>query len=64
MQKLFVIMLIAMATTCNNISVDSDKAITDTSVMRNDSNSKMRSDTGTNALTDTSKTSLDTVVKK
>ena len=64
MQKLLVIMAIAMAVACNNSSVDSDKAITDSSIMRNDTNSKMKADSGTKALTDTSKTSVDTVVKK
>jgi hypothetical protein len=48
---------------CNN-SVDSDKANTDSSIMSKDSSGKVQADTGTNMMTDTSKSSADTVVKK
>lgn len=64
MKKLFAMIAIGIAAACNNSSVDSDKAITDSSIMTNDTTSKMRTDTGTKMLTDTSKSSADTVVKK
>jgi len=64
MKKLFVMIAIGITAACNNRSVDSDKAITDSSIMAKDTSSKMSTDTGTRMLTDTSKSSGDTMVKK
>lgn len=63
MKKLAVVIMMSVISACNN-SVDSDKANTDSSIMSADSNGKLQADTGTKMMTDTSKTSADTVVKK
>jgi hypothetical protein len=63
MKAVAIIIMISFMSACNN-SVDSDKANTDSSIMSKDSSGKVQADTGTNMMTDTSKSSADTVVKK